>query len=181
MADIRRNLGIPSGVVFPFAGTAAPYGYLVCDGSAISRTDYPQLFASLGTSHGIGDGSTTFNLPDYRGRFLRGVDAGSGNDPDAAGRVAVNGGNGGDAVGSAQGDAMQGHWHSMGGVVNSADTANEPVQSLTGSTGSGNPVNSTLIGRYNIRAPITDFVNGTPRTSAESRPKNANVNYIIKV
>lgn len=72
MADKRRNLGIPSGVVFPFAGNAAPYGYLICDGRAISRSEYPQLFLAIGTSHGIGDGSTTFNLPDYRGNFLRG-------------------------------------------------------------------------------------------------------------
>ena len=72
MADLRRNIGIPSGVVFPFAGTTAPYGYLICDGRAISRTDYADLFMMIGTSHGIGDGSTTFNLPDYRGNFLRG-------------------------------------------------------------------------------------------------------------
>jgi microcystin-dependent protein len=72
MADRRRNLGIPSGVVFPFAGNTAPYGYLICDGRAVSRTEYASLFMMIGTSHGIGDGSTTFNLPDYRGNFLRG-------------------------------------------------------------------------------------------------------------
>lgn len=72
MADRRRNLGIPSGVVFPFAGNSAPYGYLICDGRAVSRTEYAALFLMIGTSHGQGDGSTTFNLPDYRGNFLRG-------------------------------------------------------------------------------------------------------------
>jgi microcystin-dependent protein len=72
MADLRRNIGIPSGVVFPFAGTTAPYGYLICDGRAVSRSDYADLFMMIGTSHGVGDGSTTFNLPDYRGNFLRG-------------------------------------------------------------------------------------------------------------
>lgn len=72
MADRRRNLGIPSGVVFPFAGNSAPYGYLICDGRAVSRTEYASLFLMIGTSHGQGDGSTTFNLPDYRGNFLRG-------------------------------------------------------------------------------------------------------------
>jgi len=70
--DRRRNLGLPSGVVFPFAGATAPYGYLICDGRAVSRTDYAQLFSAIGTAHGVGDGSTTFNLPDYRGNFLRG-------------------------------------------------------------------------------------------------------------
>jgi microcystin-dependent protein len=86
MGDRRRNLGIPSGVVFPFAGNTAPYGYLVCDGRAVSRTEFGSLFLMIGTSHGAGDGSTTFNLPDYRGNFLRGkVDittiAGSGTVP----------------------------------------------------------------------------------------------------
>ena len=86
MADRRRNLGIPSGVVFPFAGTSAPYGYLICDGRAVPREEYGQLFLAIGTSHGSGNGVDTFNLPDYRGNFLRGkVDvttvAGSGTVP----------------------------------------------------------------------------------------------------
>lgn len=114
MADKRRNLGIPSGVVFPFAGSTAPYGYLVCDGSAISRADYPSLFAALGTSHGSGDGSTTFNLPDYRGRFMRGVDGTAGNDPDTTSRTAIAaGGNTGNAVGSVQGHSFQTHTHTQ--------------------------------------------------------------------
>lgn len=61
-----------TGEVKAFAGTSAPEGYLFCHGQAVSRTDYAGLFAVLGTSHGSGDGSTTFNLPDYRGQFLRG-------------------------------------------------------------------------------------------------------------
>lgn len=55
-----------------YAGLTAPEGYLLCQGQAVSRTTYSALFAVLGTSHGQGDGSTTFNLPDYRGTFLRG-------------------------------------------------------------------------------------------------------------
>ena len=55
-----------------YAGSTAPEGYLLCQGQAVSRTTYSALFAVLGTSHGQGDGSTTFNLPDYRGTFLRG-------------------------------------------------------------------------------------------------------------
>lgn len=51
-----------------------PTGYLLCDGSAISRTSYADLFTALGTLYGAGDGSTTFNLPDFRGCFLRGYD-----------------------------------------------------------------------------------------------------------
>lgn len=63
----------PTGTILPFAGETAPFGYLFCDGSAVSRTDYGALFAVIGTSYGSGDGSTTFNLPDYRDRtvFMR--------------------------------------------------------------------------------------------------------------
>lgn len=57
-----------------------PGGWLECDGSAISRTDYAGLFAEIGTNYGAGDGSTTFNLPDLRGEFVRGLDNGRGVD-----------------------------------------------------------------------------------------------------
>jgi microcystin-dependent protein len=66
--------GNPAGVFIPFAGGTLPAGYLWCDGSAVSRTTYSALFAAIGTAHGTGDGSTTFNVPDLRGRFLRGSD-----------------------------------------------------------------------------------------------------------
>jgi microcystin-dependent protein len=69
---VRRNTGMPSGVVFPFAGEQAPFGYLICQGQEVSRTEYASLFMAIGTLHGAGNGSTTFNLPDYRGNFLRG-------------------------------------------------------------------------------------------------------------
>lgn len=60
---------LPAGVVVPYGGTAAPTGWLSCDGAAVSRTVYAPLFAAIGTTYGVGDGSTTFNLPDLRGRF----------------------------------------------------------------------------------------------------------------
>jgi microcystin-dependent protein len=62
---------LPSGAMVDFAGAVAPAGWLMCDGSAVSRTVYASLFASVGTGYGTGDGSTTFNLPDFRGRFAR--------------------------------------------------------------------------------------------------------------
>ena len=62
----------PTGVILAFGGVAAPSGYLLCDGSLISRTTYAALFAVIGTAYGEGDGSTTFKLPDYRGRFVLG-------------------------------------------------------------------------------------------------------------
>lgn len=65
---------IPSAAVMPYAGSSAPTGWLLCDGSAQSRTTYAALFAVVGTTYGSGDGSTTFNLPDLRGRVVAGVD-----------------------------------------------------------------------------------------------------------
>lgn len=62
------------GAMTLFAGSAAPTGWLLCDGSAVSRANYPALFAIIGTNYGVGDGSTTFNLPDLRGRVPVGVD-----------------------------------------------------------------------------------------------------------
>jgi microcystin-dependent protein len=69
---------MPSGVTVPFAGGTAPAGWLKCDGTAISRTTYAALFAAIGTTWGAGDGSTTFNLPDLRGRDVVGAGTGSG-------------------------------------------------------------------------------------------------------
>ena len=65
---------VPTGVLYPYAGSSAPSGYVLCDGSAISRTTYAELFAVLGTAYGSGDGSTTFNVPDLRGRVPAGKD-----------------------------------------------------------------------------------------------------------
>lgn len=63
-----------TGTVLPFAGAAAPNGWLLCYGQAVSRTDYAILFGIIGTTFGAGDGSTTFNLPDLRGRVPAGKD-----------------------------------------------------------------------------------------------------------
>jgi len=60
---------VPTGAVLPYGGTAAPTGFLLCDGSAVSRATYADLFAILSTTFGAGDGVTTFNLPDMRGKF----------------------------------------------------------------------------------------------------------------
>lgn len=76
MAEIKYNLGslgvVPSGAVIPFAGSIAPQGYLLCDGSEVSRADYPYLFDAIGTIYGEGDGSTTFNLPNLQDKFIEG-------------------------------------------------------------------------------------------------------------
>lgn len=63
----------PAGIVMQFGGNTAPEGWLLCDGSAVSRTDYADLFTAIGTTYGSGDGSTTFNVPDLSGRVVIGV------------------------------------------------------------------------------------------------------------
>ena len=88
----------PAGLVSYFAASFAPAGWIACNGAAISRTVYARLFAVLGTHYGAGDGSTTFNLPDLRGEFIRGWDSGRGLD---AGRI----------FGSVQGDEIRSHHH----------------------------------------------------------------------
>lgn len=77
MNEIKEtvNNNTPTGVVSIFAGTTAPDGWLICDGSAVSRTTYSNLFDVIGTNYGDGDGSTTFNLPNLKGRIPVGIDA----------------------------------------------------------------------------------------------------------
>lgn len=86
--------GVPSGAVMTFAMNTAPTGWLKANGAAVSRTTYAALFSAIGTTFGVGNGSTTFNLPDLRGEFMRGWDDGRGVDS-------------GRAFGSAQLDQMQ--------------------------------------------------------------------------
>jgi len=90
----------PIGSIVSYAGAAAPSGYLLCNGAAVSRTTYAALFAAIGTTYGVGNGSTTFNLPDLRGEFVRGLDNGRGVDS-------------GRALGSAQAQAIQSHNHNV--------------------------------------------------------------------
>ena len=71
-ASNGTSSGVPTGTVTAFAGGSAPTGYLLCNGNAVSRTTESALFAVIGTIYGIGDGSTTFNLPDLRGRVVAG-------------------------------------------------------------------------------------------------------------
>lgn len=170
----------PAGAIIAFGGINAPAGYLLCRGQVVSRAGaYARLFAAIGTAYGNGDGSTTFNVPDFRGMFLRGMDSTAINDPNAATRTAVNGGNSGAKVGSVETDALQGHLHGWRGFQGI---------SLSGGGGSwvpraGSTVTNTAYPGDDgdiILNPTGDGVNGTVRTSSETRPKNISVNYIIK-
>jgi phage-related tail fiber protein len=85
---------LPLGTIIAYSGNIddesrhvlADTGWLVCDGKEVNRSTYRALYLVIGEIHGHGDGINTFNLPDYRGYFLRGVDAGAGRDPDATSR-----------------------------------------------------------------------------------------------
>jgi microcystin-dependent protein len=78
---------VPAGAVVPFGGATEPAGWFFCQGQAVSRTTYPALFAAIGGTYGVGDGSTTFNLPDIRGRSAVGVDAAQGEFATLGGRA----------------------------------------------------------------------------------------------
>ena len=100
--------GIPAGAVQSFAMNTAPTGWLDCDGSEVSRTTYSTLYTAIGTTFGTGDGSTTFNVPDLRGEFIRGWDDGRGVDN-------------GRTFGSAQADELKSHRHSIAFAGNGWD------------------------------------------------------------
>jgi len=169
--------GAPSGIIMAFGGTSAPTGFLVCDGSAVSRSTYSDLFAAIGVTWGSGNGSTTFNVPDLRGAFLRGSGT-SSLDPSSP-----------RSVGSFQAEAYlnhshtasssvsdPGHAHSYGtfntaglGVSNGAAGINYITTGATGGTasaGTGVSVSTSV---------ATSTTGGT-----ETRPDNYAVLYIIK-
>jgi len=135
----------------------------MCKGQAVSGTGiYAKLFSAIGTAYGNGDGSTTFNVPDFRGMFLRGTDSLAINDPDAATRTAVSGGNSGAKVGSREADAFKSHTHGV-------------LSSVLNSPASGNPFNTANTAGTGYSVPTN-----SAGTSTETRPKNIYVNYIIK-
>jgi microcystin-dependent protein len=149
--------GLPVGAVVAVASETIPTGYLECNGAAVSRTTYASLYAAIGVFHGSGDGSTTFNLPDYRGRFLRGWDHAAGRDPDKSSRTAMaTGGQTGDHVGSVQTDQLRSHTHTVD----------------TGSGGSGSYPSASC-------SSASSFSSGSSGGN-ETRPVNAGVMYCIK-
>ena len=171
------------GSVVSFALETPPVGWLECDGSDVSRTTYADLFAKIGVSYGAGDGSNTFGLPDLRGQFVRGWDHGAGQDPDAASRTDRGDGTTGDAVGTLQGDQMQGHTHSDSGHSHGSRVAlgnlNAPVPA--GSLNELSANGSTGTASANLGNPVDAGTgDGAPRYGIETRGKNVALMYCIK-
>lgn len=177
---------VPTGSIMPWSANGSlPTGFLLCNGASVSRTTYADLFNVIGTAFGTASG-TTFNLPDFQGRFLRGRDNSAGRDPDAASRTAQNtGGATGDNVGSVQGTSTESHKHVTANVsAGAADaqlyfTINNtwPHGTTTVNSQTLNAVarGSTTTGNYAFLN--TGDVNSQ---SGESRPVNSYVNFIIK-
>lgn len=177
----------PAGTIKIYAGSSVPSGYLECNGATVTRSVYSDLYTAIGEIWGEGDGSTTFEIPDLRGKFPRGYDHGAGNDPDAASRTAqATGGAMGDNVGSVQGDAGQ----KITGVIanseyslfwDSIETANGVFQLTTpngqiANTGGTAAGNSTL----NFNSANSTYPNTAKTSDYETRPLNASVMFIIK-
>jgi microcystin-dependent protein len=129
---------VPVGSVTMYAANTAPTGWLECSGAAVSRTTYAGLFTAIGTVFGVGDGSTTFNLPDMRGEFARGWDNSRGVDPARA-------------FGSAQADELEAHTHSVTPPAATDDTGSGLTTTGTGGVETITPYNTASTGGTETR------------------------------
>lgn len=154
----------PVGTINAYGGTTAPDGWMLCQGQAISRTDYADLFAIIGTAFGTGDGSTTFNVPDLRGEFLRG-----------AGTNSHSGEGNGGIVGQHQNATRIIATDSDGaGTTNALGTAMENAMA--------GPLNADAQDNYQTKRGYVNLTayNTTGSLRIAVRPTNTSVNYIIK-
>ena len=161
---------MPTASLMPYAGTSAPTGYFLCDGSAKSRTTHSALFGIIGTTYGVGDGSTTFNIPDLRGRVVAGQDDMGGSSANRLTGNPVNGDNLGATGGSedhlltAAQSGLPSHSHTVSmqqtngnfdtGSLNGLRTGGSTSTSSTGGTTASsahNNVQPTIILNYIIK------------------------------
>ncbi len=166
---VNANGTIPVGGIIPYAGPIngpLPNGWLLCNGIAVSRSQYAALFSVISTLYGTGDGTSTFNLPDYQGMFLRGVSAGNGTDIDFGSRTPQNygdssvgtaGPNNNNGIGTRQMDQFASHTHTYWQSVYVSSDGNW----------SG--------GDWNNSQQQTQ-----PAGGSETRPKNVYVYYLIR-
>jgi microcystin-dependent protein len=168
ITNAAKNEITPIGTVSAFAGASAPDKYLICNGTAISRTTYSDLYAVLGDVYGNGDGSTTFNLPDLRGEFIRGLDGGRGVD---ASRT----------LGSSQDDTTR---RPRNTSLTTNTTGNHThVREAFASAGDGGTSRLVPSGVGTDRSTESAGDHNHSITGggdAETRPRNIALNYIIK-
>ena len=159
-AAIRTELSTLVSVILPFGRSTAPDGWLKCDGSAVSRTTYANLFAVIGTTFGVGDGSTTFNLPNCQGIGITG-----------AGTQTINGRTkGGCALADIVEDQLQ-------GFTFTHSPANPMVNSGAGLIASGSNYGAADCSNY---GPTNDGSNGIPRIGTETKISSLVLNFFIK-
>ncbi len=190
--------GGATGEVKAWVMSTVPSGYLECNGAAVSRATYSALFAVIGTSYGAGDGSTTFNLPDYRGMFLRGWAHGSATDPDAASRTDRGDGTTGDNVGTKQADVIKTHTNSVDPPSTGSSTDGSHTHNINtvyydsgtsalvagakpegSSSWNAGTATTGSAGSHSHTVDIAAF-NSTYTGGGDTRPVNTSVMYIIK-
>lgn len=182
---------VPAGLIFPYAASAAPSGYLVCDGSAVSRTTYATLFTLIGVTYGSGDGGTTFNIPDLRGRVIAGHDIAVGGST-ADRLTGLTGGVNSNTVGNTGGDEkhalteaqMPKHYHQMRGPNSITAPQNDGGATGHGIYGGGTPDDSAQ--EYGTYSTGGSASSGSQSTGTSNGNDHNNVqptmilNYIIK-
>ena len=157
------------------ATTTAPANYLECDGSAVSRTTYADLFAIIGTTWGEGDGSSTFNVPDLRGEFVRGWDNGKGTDS-------------GRSFASSQADQNKQHNHSASATSSVNDPGHFHDIPFSNSDSGEQFIEESGVGQAGTDPTNSAFTGISVSTSVsignsggnESRPRNIAMMYVIK-
>jgi len=153
----------PVGSVKMHGNATAPSGWLNCDGSAVSRTTYANLFSIIGTTCGVGDNSTTFNVPDVRSAFPRGAGTSTGFTQNHT-----------TTLGTKENDQIQGHIHNT--TLTSINFWSGTYVTQLGSSGSNVYRNDNP----NTAGALTEAANGTVRAGNETRPNNLGINFIIK-
>lgn len=161
---------IPPGTIAMSSANVVPAGWFECNGAAVSRATYAALFLAIGTRYGGGDGSTTFNLPDCRGRFPRYLDTGSGLDP-------------GRSLGSYQDQDLQTHGHNTAdpGHVHGPGSGSQ-FQNITSGTNFPDTIGGGLLtATSSTTAAAATGISILPTGGPETRPRNIAFWAIIKV
>jgi microcystin-dependent protein len=193
--EINISAGLPVGSITYFCGSSPPTGWLVCDGSEVSRTTYANLFAVISTRSGVGNGSTTFNLPDCRGMFMRGFDSSGVRDSSHTTRYLYQGvgtpngftTNVGAVLGSLQQGSIKDHTHNLTEFAGAQRIAVEGGAGNFKSGGSGQYGYDidTFFGATAARKLFQNTkgsdTSGPPvGTGKQFRPENFSMNMVIK-